>query len=90
MNEIFGILTVIIIGLFGINVMKSRKINSQKKEIKKQEAQIGKKKEEMNAIHEAQTKIEEIKKAPKPEEKETPESGDYASRLERLNKLHEH
>ena len=88
MNEIITILVVVILGLFGINVMKSRKIKDQKEEIKTQDIIIKKKKEEMETINEVQTKINEAESTPAPEKKTAPVSGDSASRLERLNKLH--
>ena len=49
---------------------------------------ITKKKEELKTINEVQNKIKEAESAPKPEEKKMPEAGDVASRIERLNKLH--
>lgn len=88
MNEIITLLVVVILGLFGINVMKSKKIKDQKEEIKTQDALIVKKKEEMKRINEVQTKINEAESLPAPKKKEAPPSGDSASRLERLNKLH--
>lgn len=88
MNEIISILVVVILGLFGINVMKSNKIRNQKKEIKTKNEVISRKKEELKTIHEVQNKIKEAESAPKPEEKAPPEVGDVASRIERLNKLH--
>lgn len=88
MNEIISILVVVILGLFGINVMKSNKIRNQKKEIKTKNEAISRKKEELKTINEVQNKIKEAESAPKPEEKTPPEVGDVASRLERLNKLH--
>lgn len=88
MNEIISILVVVILGLFGINVMKSNKIKNQKKEIKSKDEVITKKKEELKTINEVQNKIKEAESAPKPEEKKMPEVGDVASRIEHLNKLH--
>ena len=88
MTEIISILVAIVLGLFGLNVMKSNKIKNQKKEIKTKDEVITKKKEELKTINEVQNKIKEAESAPKPEEKAPPEVGDIASRLERLNKLH--
>lgn len=88
MNGIITVLVVVILGLFGINVMKSKKIRNQKEEIKTQDIVIEKKKEEMRTINEVQTKINEAKSSPAPGKKEAPPSGDSDSRLERLNKLH--
>ena len=88
MNGIITVLVVVILGLFGINVMKSKKIRNQKEEIKTQDIVIEKKKEEMRTINEVQTKIKEAKSSPAPEKKEAPLSGDSVSRLERLNRLH--
>lgn len=88
MNGIITVLVVVILGLFGINVMKSKKIKNQKEEIKTQDLVIEKKTEEMRTINEVQTKIKEAESTPRPEEKKMPEAGDVASRLERLNRLH--
>ena len=88
MNEIISILVVVILGLFGINVMKSNKIRNQKKEIKIKNDVISRKKEELKTINEVQNKIKEAESAPKPEETKMPEAGDVVSRIERLNKLH--
>lgn len=88
MNGIITVLVVVILGLFGINVMKSKKIKNQKEEIKTQDIVIEKKKEEMKRINEVQTKINEAKASPAPGKKEAPAAGDSSSRLERLNKLH--
>jgi cell division protein FtsN len=88
MNGIITVLVVVILGLFGINVMKSKKIRNQKEEIKTQDIVIEKKKEEMRTINEVQTKINEAKSSPAPGKKEAPATGDSDSRLERLNKLH--
>lgn len=88
MNEIITVLVVVILGLFGINVMKSKKIKNQKEEIRTQETVIEKKKEEMKTINEVQKKINEAESLPAPEKKSAPASGDSSSRFERLNKLH--
>ena len=88
MTEIISILVAVVLGLFGLNVMKSNKIRNQKKEIKTKDEVITRKKEELKTINEVQNKIKEAESAPKPEEKAPPEVGDVASRLERLNRLH--
>lgn len=72
MNEIISILVVVILGLFGINVMKSNKIRNQKKEIKTKDEVITRKKEELKTINEVQNKIKEAESTPKPEEKVPP------------------
>lgn len=87
MNELFTILAIIILGLFGINVMKSKKIRDQKDEIRTQEKVIEKKQEEMRTIDDVQKRIAEIGNTPAPDRKDPPESGDSASRLERLNRM---
>ena len=74
MTEIISILVAIVLGFFGLNVMKSNKIR--------------KKKEELKTINEVQNKIKEAESAPKPKETKMPEAGDVASRIERLNRLH--
>ena len=88
MTEIISIIVALVLGLFGLNVMKSNKIKNQKKEIKTKDEVITKKKDELKTINEVQNKIKEAESAPKPEEKKMPEAGDVASRIERLNKLH--
>lgn len=89
MNEIFTVLIVVILGLFGINVMKSKKIKKQKEEIKTSDKIIEQKKEELKTINDTHKRIEKIKETPKPEVKASPKAGDSTSRIERLNKLHE-
>lgn len=88
MTEIISIIVALVLGLFGLNVMKSNKIKNQKKEIKTKDEVITKKKEELKTINEVQNKIKEAESSPKPEETKMPEAGDVASRIERLNKLH--
>lgn len=88
MTEIVSILVAVVLGLFELNVMKSNKIKNQKKEIKTKDEVITKKKEELKTINEVQNKIKEAKSAPKPKETKMPEAGDVASRIERLNRLH--
>ena len=89
MNDIMQLLILIILGLLGITKFQSHKTKDLKKDIQQERDTAIRKEKELENIHEVQQKITAIEQEQPPEKIEPPESGDSASRLDRLNRLHE-
>lgn len=89
MNTFITLVITILLGLFGITKHQSNKIKVQKKELETTKKQVKDSKKEFEKIKEVQEKIKKVKVDEKPKKKKAPETGDYSSRLDRLNKLHD-
>lgn len=90
MNEIMRMLILIILGLLGITKFQAWKTKDLKKEVRKAQDTLSIKEKEMDKLHEVQQKITTITQEEPPNKVAPPESGDVSSRLNRLNRLHEH
>lgn len=90
MNEIMRMLILIILGLLGITKFQAWKTKDLKKEVRKAQDTLSIKEKEMDKLHEVQQKITTITQEEPPSKVAPPESGDVSSRLNRLNRLHEH
>jgi cell division protein FtsL len=90
MTEFIVALIALVLGLAGYSTYKRQQVEKLKTEVKKAEETVKKRETEIRTVRDVQTQISEIKEEPKPAEITPPSSGDSASHLERLNKLHEH
>jgi len=90
MNDIMQMLILIILGLLGITRLQAHKNKDLKKDIQKTRDTVKQTEKELEKIDEVHQKITTITQEAVPEKIEPPESGDSASRLDRLNRLHEH
>ena len=90
MNDIMQILLLSILGLLLITRLQAHKNKDLKKDIQKTRDTVKQTEKELEKIDEVHQKITTITQEAVPEKIEPPESGDSASRLDRLNRLHEH
>ena len=88
MNEIMQMLILIILGLLGITRYQAYKTKGLKKDIQQERETVKKREQQLEKIDEVHKKITTIEQEQPPETIEPPESGDTASRLDRLNRLH--
>lgn len=84
---VFGLI-VAVLGLLGFGVYKSHKLDQQKEKTREAEAKAEIKEKQMEVVHEVRKQLKLVEDEEAPKEKAAPASGDSASRIERLNKLH--
>ena len=88
MTELILGLVVAILGLLGFGIYKSNKLEDQKVKTQEAEAKAEIREKQMEVIHEVRKELKVIEEEKPPQEKPAPVSGDSASRLDRLNRLH--
>ena len=86
---VFGLI-VAVLGLLGFGVYKSHKLDQQKEKTREAEAKAEIKEKQMEVVHEVRKELKDIEEEKPPEKVEAPISDDSDSRLDRLNKLHQH
>jgi predicted negative regulator of RcsB-dependent stress response len=90
MTELIIGLVIAVLGLLGFSCFKSRQVRTLKTEARKAEDTARQREKEIAIIEEVQDEIEETESDEKPVPVEAPGPGDSGSRLERLNRLHQH
>ena len=90
MAEFVISLIVAVLGLLGFGIYKSHKLEDQKIMTQKAEARAEVARKQMEVVHEVRKELKVIEEEKPPEKVEAPISGDSDSRLDRLNKLHQH
>ena len=88
MSEFVLSLIVAILGLLGFGIYKSHKLDEQKEKTQEAEARAEIREKQMEVVHEVRKELKVIEEEKPPEQVEAPASGDSASRLDRLNRLH--
>ena len=88
MAELILGLVVAVLGLLGFGIYKSNKLEDQKVKTQEAEAKAEIREKQMEVIHEVRKELKVIEEEKPPQEKTAPDSGDSASRLDRLNRLH--
>ena len=88
MAELILGLVVAVLGLLGFGIYKSNKLEDQKVKTQEAEAKAEIREKQMEVIHEVRKELKVIDEEKTPQEKTAPDSGDSASRLDRLNRLH--
>jgi len=77
--------------LGGLLIGTTKRVNEQKEELKKKDEEIAMTKKAVEEVHYVQEEIKKVKdETPAPETKTPAAPGDSQSRLDRLNKLHQH
>ena len=90
MAEFVFSLIVAVLGLLGFGIYKTHKLEDQKIKTQEAEARAEVARKQMEVVHEVRKELEVIEEEKPPEKVEAPISGDSDSRLDRLNKLHQH
>ncbi|MBQ7644178.1 MAG: hypothetical protein IJS84_04045 [Spirochaetales bacterium] len=90
MAEFVISLIVAVLGLLGFGIYKTHKLEDQKIKTQEAEARAEVARKQMEVVHEVRKELEVIEEEKPPEKVEAPISGDSDSRLDRLNKLHQH
>ena len=90
MVELISTLVLAILGLLGFGIFKSHKLDQQKEKTREAEAKAGIREKQIEVVHEVRKDLKVIEQEKPPEKIEAPSSGDSDSRLDRLNKLHQH
>lgn len=88
-DVIVGLL-VAVLGLLGFGIYKSHKLEDQKIKTQQAEAKAEIKEKQMEVVHEVRKELKVIEEEKPPQKVEAPSGGDSDSRLDRLNKLHQH
>ena len=88
MSDVILGLVVTILGLLGFGIYKSHKLENQKIKTQEAEAKAEIAQKQMEIVHEVRKELKVIEEEKPPEKVEAPASGDSASRLNRLNRLH--
>lgn len=88
MVELILGLVIAVLGLLGFGIYKSNKLEDQKVKTQEAEAKAEIREKQMEVIHEVRKELKVIEEEKPPQEKTAPDSGDSASRLDRLNRLH--
>ena len=88
-DVIVGLL-VAVLGLLGFGIYKSHKLEDQKIKTQQAEAKAEIREKQMEVVHEVSRELKVIEEEKPPQNTEAPVSGDSDSRLDRLNKLHQH
>ena len=81
---------VAVLGLLGFGIYKTHKLEDQKIKTQEAEARAEVARKQMEVVHEVRKELKVIEEEKPPEKVEAPISGDSDSRLDRLNKLHQH
>lgn len=90
MAEFVISLIVAVLGLLGFGIYKTHKLEDQKIKTQEAEARAEVARKQMEVVHEVRKELKVIEEEKPPEKVEAPSSGDSDSRLDRLNKLHQH
>ena len=90
MAEFVISLIVAVLGLLGFGIYKTHKLEDQKIKTQEAEARAEVARKQMEVVHEVRKELKAIEEEKPPEKVEAPISGDSDSRLDRLNKLHQH
>lgn len=90
MAEFVISLIVAVLGLLGFGIYKSHKLEDQKIKTQEAEARAEVARKQMEVVHEVRKELKVIEEEKPPEKVEAPISSDSDSRLDRLNKLHQH
>ena len=90
MAEFVISLIVAVLGLLGFGIYKTHKLEDQKIKTQEAEARAEVARKQMEVVHEVRKELKVIEEEKPPEKIEAPISGDSDSRLDRLNKLHQH
>ncbi len=90
MSELMIGLLAAVLGLLGFGIWKSHKLEDQKLKTKEAEARAEVARKRMEVVHEVREEIRAIEDEKPPKRDEPPTTGDSASRIERLNGLHQH
>ena len=90
MAEFVISLIVAVLGLLGFGIYKTHKLEDQKIKTQEAEAMAEVARKQMEVVHEVRKELKVIEEEKPPEKVEAPISGDSDSRLDRLNKLHQH
>lgn len=88
-DVIVGLL-VAVLGLLGFGIYKSHKLEDQKIKTQQAEAKAEIREKQMEVVHEVRKELKVIEEEKPPQKVEAPSDGDSDSRLDRLNKLHQH
>ncbi|HAN42780.1 MAG: hypothetical protein J5800_02160 [Spirochaetales bacterium] len=90
MAEFVISLIVAVLGLLGFGIYKTHKLEDQKIKTQEAEARAEVARKQMEVVHEVRKELKVVEEEKPPEKVEAPISGDSDSRLDRLNKLHQH
>lgn len=90
MSSFIQMLILAIFALLGITSMERNKSKRLKQQVKQAEDTIKQTNKKMESLDAIQKEIKAIETEEAPKKIKPPESGDVASRLDRLNKLHQH
>lgn len=90
MAEFVISLIVAVLGLLGFGIYKTHKLEDQKIKTQEAEARAEVARKQMEVVHEVRKELKVVEEEKPPEKVEAPISGDSDSRLNRLNKLHQH
>ena len=90
MVELISALVLAILGLLGFGIFKSHKLDQQKEKTREAEAKAEIREKQMEVACEVRKDLKVIEEEKPPAKVEAPSSGDSDSRLDRLNKLHQH
>lgn len=90
MAEFVISLIVAVLGLLGFGIYKSHKLEDQKIKTQEAEARAEVARKQMEVVHEVRKELKVVEEEKPPQTVEAPISGDSDSRLDRLNKLHQH
>lgn len=90
MAEFVISLIVAVLGLLGFGIYKTHKLEDQKIKTQEAEAMAEVARKQMEVVHEVRKELKVVEEEKPPEKVEAPISGDSDSRLDRLNKLHQH
>lgn len=83
-------LIVAVLGLLGFGIYKTHKLEDQKIKTQEAEARAEVARKQMEVVHEVRKELKVVEEEKPPQTVEAPSSGDSDSRLDRLNKLHQH
>ena len=90
MAEFVISLIVAVLGLLGFGIYKTHKLEDQKIKTQEAEARAEVARKQMEVVHEVRKELKVVEEENPPQTVEAPISGDSDSRLDRLNKLHQH
>lgn len=90
MAEFVFSLIVAVLGLLGFGIYKSHKLEDQKIKTQEAEARAEIAHKQMEVVHEVRKELKVVEEEKPPQKVKAPIGGDSDSRLDRLNKLHQH
>lgn len=88
MGDLIIGLVFAVLGLLGFGIYKSHKLDEQKEKTQEAEAKAEIAQKQMEVVHDVRKQLKIIEEEKAPEKVEAPDCGDSASRLDRLNRLH--